>query len=120
MNNLEAIKANAALVLKTFEEQNLDYNQESVAWLDGYIERNRLGWDEASAEKLSGILGAFLGECIRLNYGGEWQMTEYGLGISFSDGNAAFPFNKIRKQIENGSEDSIASFYDSISVLFRN
>jgi hypothetical protein len=120
MNNLEAIKANAALVLKTFEEQNLGYNEESVAWLDGYIERNRHDWDEASAEKLSGILGSFLGECIRLNYGGEWRMTEYGPGISFSGGNAAFPFNKIRKQIQNGSEDSIASFYNSISALFKN
>ena len=47
-------------------------------------------------------------------------MSENGLGIAFSDGNAAFPFNKIRKQIYNGSEDSIASFYNSISVLFKH
>ena len=120
MDNLEAIKANAELVLKTFEQQNLGYDEESVAWLDGYIERNRLKWDAAGAEKLVNILGSFLGECLRLNYGGEWQMTENGLGVAFSDGNAAFPFNKIRKQIQNGSEDSIASFYSSISILFKN
>jgi hypothetical protein len=120
MNNLEAIKANAALVLKTFEQQNLAYDEESVAWLDGYIERNRLNWDEPGAEKLVNILGSFFGECIRLNYGGEWQMTENGLSVAFSDGNAAFPFNKIRKQIQNGSEDSIASFYATIPLLFRN
>lgn len=120
MDNLEAIKANAALVLKTFEQQNLGYDEESVAWLDGYIERNRQNWDEQGAEKLVNILGSFLGECIRLNYGGDWQMTENGLAVAFTDGNAAFPFNKIRKQIHNGSEDSIAGFYSSISVLFRN
>ncbi|HEX8248589.1 MAG TPA: hypothetical protein VF599_10480 [Pyrinomonadaceae bacterium] len=120
MDNLEAIKANAALVLKTFEQQNLAYDAESVAWLDGYIDRNRLEWNEQSAERLISILGSFLGECIRLNYGGAWQMTENGLAVAFTDGNAAFPFNKIRKQIHNGSEDSIASFYDSISVLFKN
>ncbi|HEX8369504.1 MAG TPA: hypothetical protein VF604_13240 [Pyrinomonadaceae bacterium] len=120
MDNLEAIKANAALVLKTFEQQNLAYDEESVVWLDGYIERNRSNWGEQGGEKLVNILGSFLGECIRLNYGGAWQMTENGLAVAFSDGNAAFPFNKIRKQIHNGSEDSIASFYSSISILFKN
>jgi hypothetical protein len=119
MDNLEAIKANAALVLKTFEQQNLAYDEESVAWLDGYIERNRLNWDEQNAEKLVNILGSFLGECIRLNHGGEWQTTENGLGVAFSGGNVAFPFNKIRKQIQNGSEDSIASFYNTIPLIFK-
>lgn len=120
MDNLEAIKANAELVLKTFEQQNLGYNEESVVWLDGYIERNRQNWEEQTAGKMGSILGSFLGECIRRNYGGEWQMTENGLCIAFTDGNAAFPFNKINKQIQNGSDDSIASFYSSISVLFNN
>lgn len=121
MDNLEAIKANAALVLKAFEEhRTLAYDEESVVWLDGYIERNRHDWDEQKAEKLVNILGSFFGECIRLNYGGEWRMLENGLGVAFSDGNAAFPFNKIRKQIQNGSEDSIASFYTAIPILFKN
>lgn len=120
MDNFEAIKANAALVLKTFEQQNLAYDEESVAWLDGYIERNRLNWDEQTGEKLVNILGSFLGECIRLNYGGEWQMTEYGLGIAFSDGNVTFPFTKITKQIQNGSDDSIIGLYKSIPILFKN
>ncbi|HLM01059.1 MAG TPA: hypothetical protein VK400_08370 [Pyrinomonadaceae bacterium] len=120
MDDLEAIKANAVLVLKTFGQQNLAYDEESVAWLDGYIERNRLNWDAQTGEKLANILGSFLGECIRLNFGGEWQMTEYGLGIAFSDGNVTFPFTKIRKQIRNGSEDSIADFYKSIPILFKN
>lgn len=120
MDNFEAIKANAALVLKTFGEQSLAYDEESVKWLDGYIERNRRDWDEQSGEKLVNVLGSFLGECIRLNYGGEWQTTEYGPGIAFSDGNVTFPFNKIRKQIQNGSEDSIASFYATIPILFKN
>ena len=119
MDNLEAIKANAELVLKAFNEQNLTYDEESVAWLDGYIERNRHDWDEQKAEKLVNVLGSFVGECIRLNYGGEWQIMENGLGVKFSDGNAAFPFNKIRKQILNGSGDSIVSFYTMIPIVFK-
>lgn len=117
------IQANAELVVKTFAESNdvkLHYDEKSVEWLDGYIERNRLKWDAETAEKLSNVLGSFLGECIRRNYGGDWQMSEkgYGLGIVFSDGNVAFPFNKIKKQIENGNDDSIAGFYKTIPILF--
>lgn len=122
MNQFENIRLNAELVRKTFAENNdvrLEFDAPSVEWLDGYIERNRANWSGAAAEQLSGVLGSFLGECIRAEYGGEWRETENGLAVAFSDGNAAFPFNKIRKQIENGGEDSIASFYNSIAVLFN-
>jgi hypothetical protein len=122
MNNVEMIQANAELVIKTFAENNdvkLDYDEKSVEWMDGYIERNRLKWDAETAEKLSNVLGSFLGESIRRNYGGDWRQTENGLAIVFSDGNAAYPFNKIGKQIANGSEDSIVSFYKTIGVLFN-
>ena len=122
MDNIERIKANAEIVIKTFSENNdvnLGYDEESVVWIDGYIERNREKWNEATIESLSSVLGSFLGECIRRNFGGEWEMTEYGLAIAFSGGNAAYPFNKINKQIQNGSDDSIAGFYNSISIFFN-
>ncbi|HUR97456.1 MAG TPA: hypothetical protein VMZ26_05240 [Pyrinomonadaceae bacterium] len=47
-------------------------------------------------------------------------MTETGLALLFDPGNGVFPFNKINKQIENGPEDSVSSFYNSISVIFAN
>ena len=122
MDNLEAIKANAEIVIKTFLQNNrveLGYDEGSVVWLDGYIERNRQNWDEDTAEKLTSVLGSFLGECLRRNYGGDWQMTKIGLGIAFREGNVAFPFNKLRKQIQNGSADSIAGFYKTISAIFK-
>ena len=122
MDQTESIRRNAELVIKTFTENNnvnLNFDAPSVEWIDGYIERNRARWDEQMTESLSAMLGSFVGECIRRNFGGEWQMTEYGLGIIFSDGNAAYPFNKIKKQIANGAEDSIASFYNTIAVVFN-
>lgn len=122
MDQFENIRLNADLVTKTFAQNNgvdLSFDEDSVKWLDGYIERNGKNWDEQTKERLSGVLGSFLGECIRLNFGGEWKMTEYGLGIVFDDGNAAYPFNKIRKQIDNGEEDSIASFYSTIPLVFN-
>lgn len=117
MTNEEAIAANAELVRQTFQAQELDFDERSVEWLDGFIERNRHNWDDATKEKLGGMLGSFLGECIRSNYGGEWLMTENGLAVSFDETNAAFPFNKVNKQIENGREDSISSFYSTLGTL---
>lgn len=122
MDIFERIQANAALVIKTFGENNdvrLGYDEDSVVWIDGYIERNREGWDEQTGENLSNVLGSFLGECIRRNYGGEWKMTENGIGVAFNEKNVIFPLNKTKKQIEHGSEDSIASFYQVIPVIFK-
>ena len=122
MENIERIIANAELVVNTFAAQNsvdLDFDENSVEWLDGYIERNRQNWDAEMAEKLTGVLGSFLGECIRRNFGGEWQQTEMGLGVALDNGNVSFPFNKIRKHIKNGSDDSIAAFYKTIPNIFK-
>ena len=121
MSEFENIRLNAELVAKTFSENNgvnLAFDEESVKWLDGYIERNRGSWDEQTMEKLSGVLGSFLGECIRSNFGGEWKMDENGLGIFFGEANGVYPFHKIKKQMINGEEDSIAGFYATIPVIF--
>ena len=117
MTNVEAIRTNAENVKKVFAEQALDYDEPSIEWLGGYIDRNREKWDDGMRASLSSTLGSFLGECIIANFGGRWEMTEYGMGVMFDDGNGAFPFNKINKHIENGEEDSIASFYSSLEAM---
>ena len=101
--------------------KNLRYDRASVEWLSGYIERVRPTLDEVSTEGLTQSIGAFLGECIIANYGGEWRESEGTWGIFFSESNdrsAAFPFNKVRKQLLYGLGDSILSFYDVIPVVF--
>ena len=100
---------------------NLSYDRASVEWLNGYIERIRPHLDESSIGGIANPIGAFLGECIIANYGGQWRESEGTWGVFFSERNdrsAAFPFNKVRKQLLNGSEDSILSFYDVIPVVF--
>src|SRR2546423_2158620 len=62
---------------------NLEYNQASVEWLSGYIERVRLNLDEPSVDGLTNWIGSFLGECIIANYGGECREWEGTGGISF-------------------------------------
>ena len=73
MENL--ILANAELVRKVAHEQlgtPVQYDEDGVRWLDGYIDVLRDGANEEVKAKLPNTLGSFLGECIRQAYGGQW------------------------------------------------
>ncbi len=122
MNQLKAIEENAELVINGVGRMcgvQLDYDEKSVEWLDGYIERNRKDFDEETVEKMTNILGSFLGECIRRNFGGEWKISENGFGIIFDSKKAVYPFAKTEKHLRNGSEDSIVGLYKMIPVVFN-
>lgn len=93
------------------------YNRESVEWLDGYIDRLRASGkfnEEEQLRNLTVSFGCFLGECLKAAYGGAWREHNGAWGVFFKDSSAAFPFSKVRKQLEDGSEggESILSFYD--------
>ena len=119
----ENIKKNAELAieqLRPLSQMDFGYNLSSVKWLEGYIERLRSSGeldDEAKRKGLSNVLGSFLGECIVRCYGGRWVKQDGMWGVSIGDHFIAYPFNKIGKQMENGLEDSIDSFFTSIPVL---
>jgi hypothetical protein len=120
---LEKIRRNAELVVQQMSPVSglaFDYDAESVEWLDGFINRQRAREeiDKETVESLISILGSYLGECLRRNFGGEWKASEYGWGIFFSERHATFPFSKTRKQFENGEEDSIYSFFELIPTMF--
>lgn len=113
---LAAIKANAALVIETLRplsKIDFGYNQASVAWVDGFIERQRAR-PGMSKGKMPDVLGSYLGEAIIARTGGEWAMSdEYGLGVRLPNGAWAFPFNKVNKQWDQGNEngESVLGFY---------
>jgi hypothetical protein len=97
---------------------NLRYDQASVEWLDGYIERQRPTLDESSVNGLANSIGSFLGECIIANHGGAWREAHGTWGIYFDEENAVYPFAKVQKHLLNGAGDSILSLYDMIPVVF--
>lgn len=73
-------------------------------------------------EDLVQLIGSYLGECIIRSYGGVWREHDDGTwGVFFDESNAAFPFSKVRKQLEDGVErgDSILSFFEVIPKIFR-
>jgi hypothetical protein len=125
----EAIRQNARTVIDVFGPLSdlgakFGYNRDSVAWLQGFLERERHQPNIAAAdvENLVQLIGSFLGECIIITYSGVWREHDNGtLGVFFNESNAAFPFSKVRKQWENGVEggDSILGFFEIISKVFR-
>nr|MBP6750660.1 hypothetical protein [Xanthomonadaceae bacterium] len=114
-----AIDKNVELVRKTMPEVAgipFDYDEASIEWLDGYINRMREEFD-GDPGRLGQVLASYIGESIRRKYGGRWVEAEDGIGVEIRPDFVAFPFNKVSKQFENGPEDSVLSFYQSIQVL---
>ncbi len=118
----DAILANAELVLAALREcyakPSLGYDAEGVHFLDRFIDGRYKNPNENQTPMLVQTLGSFLGECIRRSHGGEWVEADSSWAIRFSEGNLAYPFNKVRKQLQHGPEDSVLSFFEHIPVVF--
>ena len=100
----------------------LRYDEESVEWVEGYIERIRSSVGEDSVVPISNLIGSFLGECVIANYGGHWREMDGSWGVCFDEQNCVFPFAKVQKQFISGrgGGDSILGFYTIIPVIFKD
>ena len=89
-------------------------DRDSVAWVEGFIERQRKNGNVEPGGGLHSVLGSYLGEAIIAATGGRWDEDDNGIGILFANGDKCYPFAKVAKQLENGLEggDSILSFYN--------
>lgn len=91
------------------------YDLASVEWLDGYIERVRRRLKDGPSDGTISVIGSYLGEAIIAATGASWvDDPDHGIGVVFDNGDACYPFAKVRKQFAGGHEDgeSIASFYN--------
>jgi hypothetical protein len=119
----DKIRQNAELVVSQMRQLcgfEFGYDAQSVAWLDGYIERQRARADitQELVDGLVSVFGSYLGECVIRCYGGYWENEGGQWRVSFDGDNAVYPFGKVSKQFQNGPEDSIGSFFEVIPVLF--
>lgn len=94
-------------------------NRASVAWVEGYIEREReRRGPDAEADGTVNTLGAFLGECIRAAVAADWLWDEFqqDWGLALVAGGRVFPIWKVHKQYRSGlaGGESILSFYDVV------
>lgn len=119
---VDRIRANAEMVVSVAAKQlgaAVGYDEAGVRWLDGYIQRQHEQGNPANREGLVSTLGSFLGECIIRTFGGQWAEVEGSWCVRFDDRNAAYPFAKVGKHLEQGAEDSVLSFFTVIPVVFR-
>lgn len=111
--------------LKTLAEKvrtslKLKYDAQSIKFIEGFIERNKLEFEESEWQGLINSCGAFLGQCIIEDYGGSWAREDDGnIAVVFDEQNKCFPFAKVSKQFANGLEDSVYSFYTVLPTVFK-
>ncbi|WP_299123232.1 hypothetical protein [uncultured Tenacibaculum sp.] len=104
----------------TRQQLKLKYDSKSIKFLEGFIERVKKNFGKEEREGLITSCGAFLGETIIKNYGGEWGKDSNGVTcVKFDNKNVAYPFAKVEKQFENGLEDSVYSFFSVIPSVFE-
>jgi hypothetical protein len=120
------IEKEATVALSAFRRLSgkgvkLGFDRTSLAWVESYIDSNRETSSTSEAQAFIGLVGVYLGECVRQAYGGSWKEKDGDWGIFFNDNSAAFPFNKARKLVENGlaAGDSITGLFDVLPVILK-
>lgn len=115
---LERIRGNASYAIEILSEargEAVDYDLDSITWVEGFIERTRKRYGEGGVpESLISTIGCYLGEAIIAEADGLWVDDEaHGPGVLFPNGDCVFPLTKVGKQFERGLEqgESILSFY---------
>ncbi|MBP0725797.1 hypothetical protein J5Y03_11505 [Bacillus sp. RG28] len=107
---------------------SLDYSEDSLKLLDEILEEYHLGLpkgikklffrgpSEEDIVQMSKIWGGYLGEVIRRNIGGEWEMSKnFNNAISLTINNTEiYPPAKVNKRIINGKEDEVFFYYHAI------
>lgn len=98
----------------------IDYNNDGVKFLEGFIERNKVQIAKDEWDGLINSCGAFLGRSIIESYGGFWVFEEsQEIAVAFDSNNKVYPFSKVRKQFDNGLGDSIHSMFAVIPRVFQ-
>lgn len=62
----EKLRLNAGMIIENLSQHagfTLEFNEQSVEWIDGFIERQRAG-EDFEPGGLVNTLGSFLGECM--------------------------------------------------------
>jgi hypothetical protein len=101
------------------EDVQLDFSADAISWLDTYIHQHYNTLSEDDKTVLCEKFGAFVGETIRRNYGGQWvQANENNWMIVFDDQAKTEPFEMVSATLDRRS--SLTSLYQQIPELFDN
>ena len=113
--NTSEFQEDAQLVIEVFGEKEkvqLDFSADSVSWLDTYIDEHRAELDEGEKHLLQEKFGAFLGESILRNFGGQWvKSSEDRWMIAFGGQKQTSPFELIGEHLDH---------HTSLTQVFRH
>jgi hypothetical protein len=111
--------AAAAAVAASAEKYGfpLDYSPGSVQALDPILAQVAAG--EMDAERETKMWGAYLGEVVRREFGGEWDLTQYPNSASavptiLSRGARVYPLMKVYRRLTLGEGERIDAFYEMV------
>jgi hypothetical protein len=96
----------------------LDFSEASINDVEkvlAYLYENIKPGQEPTEEDLQGaalVWGAYIGEVLRRNYGGEW-IVENGIFALHIANARIYPSSKVYKRLTNGPEDNIAFYYET-------
>ncbi len=117
----EAIAGNVRLLtgaLTDLSGESLPPGRAGVAFLDGFINRQRNLGDEAERDKLADVAACYLGEALIAEIGGHWvHDPDDGLGVELAPKLVVFPFAKTTKHFAYGAVDSVLSFFEVAELL---
>lgn len=114
----EEIAANSDLVRSRFGQLakvDLDCDAAGVCWLSAYIDDKHDTWSAVTVNNLVDTLGSYFGECLRKELGGQWYKTDGHVELRINTDRSCYPFEMLRKHIENSPADSILDSFDSLS-----
>ena len=109
------------------QEYKLDYSEKSIQIIDLLIEQLRKeGNDERAAENEIMAFGAYVGEIIKKNFGGNWTKPElagfpkdgstYSVVFQLPNGSGINPLGRVLKFFRHGSQYSVVIFYDMVKT----
>lgn len=100
---------------------NLDYSEKSIEKVEelaeiihGQVSTNP-SVKEENIEKVSKMIGSYLGEIIVKYIGGEWTVTENKvIAIILNNNIICYPIGKVLKRVKSGEGDNICLYYKAL------
>lgn len=116
------LSEDAKLVIEVMNEKEdvqLDFSADAITWLDTYINQHASDLSDNEKTVLREKFGAFVGETIRHNYGGQWVQADGDEWmIVFDDSAQTAPFEMVTATLDKQS--SLTKLYHRIPELFDN
>lgn len=94
------------------------YGDEMIAFVDQFVEGTR-PVDPDLLDQYTTLIGAVLGESIIAAFGGAWAATAEGWAVRFDERSQVLPFERARKHLQDGADESVLTLFRSIPLVFE-